>query len=65
MDLDKPQKVENFHFTQYGHMALGTRWYVKEKKVKKKNTVTYLENGDILEKPDASFCVHRDPVQCA
>ena len=46
-------------------MALGTRWYVKEKKVKKKNTVTYLENGDILEKPDASFCVHRDPVQCA
>ena len=29
VDPDKPQKVEKFYFTQYGHMALGSRCYDK------------------------------------
>ena len=30
MDQDKTQKVEKFHFKQYGYMDQGTRWYLKQ-----------------------------------
>ena len=30
---DKPQKVENFHFTWCGYIGFRTRWYVKQSKV--------------------------------